>query len=324
MRNIRPITRHAIFERRLHACAGFLSFRHAAGSLVRGLPLFVSSAPKTPLRALCIVAFDVVHRLRRGTPLPAQRVRTLAALLDFGACANAAFDGKRCCRRECRAALRALRRAGAGPSTDEYVRRLRELETTRPATGGDARQFRNVRRYREDVARLSLGMVAATSGVTACLESAILATFRDTDLRILLRIVMLCQIIDDVLDYSRDRSAGLPSFLTSTETRPQAFERTWPIAQSYADTRELPPRADLWPLRAALRLVSACANAVILLGRWWSRIRDEKAAANPSVDAAASVSREGRMRSFAIRTVAARLRPPLTRRAETASHRRSP
>ena len=58
--------------------------------------------------------------------------------------------------------------------------------------------------------RLSLGMVASTALGYPSLEEGIQATHRDDDLRIVFRIVMLCQIIDDVLDYSKDAAAGLP------------------------------------------------------------------------------------------------------------------
>jgi hypothetical protein len=66
----------------------------AVRSTVRGLPLFVSARPGTPLRVLCLIAFDTLHMLRNAKPLPIPDVRVLAALLDFGACANAAFDNK--------------------------------------------------------------------------------------------------------------------------------------------------------------------------------------------------------------------------------------
>src|SRR5687768_2864556 len=70
----------------------------AARSMLRGLPLFVSVRPGTPLRVMCIIAFDTLHALRSAKPLPMPKVRMLAALLDLGACANATFDNKQCCR----------------------------------------------------------------------------------------------------------------------------------------------------------------------------------------------------------------------------------
>ena len=90
---------------------------------------------------------------------------------------------------------------------------------------------------------------------------------RDDDLNILFRIVMQCQIIDDVLDYSQDLSAGLPSFLTASTSLPQAFELTRLAALGYADDRDLPRTPKVFPLRSALFLVSTCTKLVIVLGR---------------------------------------------------------
>ena len=258
----------ALYERWNAIYAGIASIRIAAGSMVRGLSLLVSARPKTPLRILCVVAFDTLHRLRNAKPLPRLRRRTLAALLDFGACANAAFDNKGCCGREFRETLRLLEEAGIRSSVVEYLRRLRDLERGRPLPGGDYRQFQNVGLYREAVVRLSLGMVAATADGKRCLDEGIRATYGDADLKILFRIVMQCQIIDDVLDYATDLSVGLPSFLTASKSRSQGFELTRLAALGYADGRDLPRTGDLFPLRSALYLVSTCTKLVIVLGRW--------------------------------------------------------
>ena len=240
-------------------------------SIVRGLPLLVSARPRTPLRVLCIMAFDTLHRLRNAKRLPMHKLRTLAALLDFGACANAAFDNKDCCQHEYRRTLQLLEGAGIRSSVVEYLRRLRDLESRRPLPGGDHGQFHKVALYREAVVRLSLGMVAATANVSQCLDEGIRATWCDADLNILFRIVMQCQIIDDVLDYSEDMSAGLPSFLTASQSLPQAFELSRLAALGYADNRDLPRTGDVFPLRSALFLVSTCTKLVLLLGRFRQR-----------------------------------------------------
>lgn len=239
---------------------------------LRGLPLFFSTTPKTPLRVLCIMAFDTLHVLRTSKPLPGQRLRVLAALLDFGACANAALDNKVFSPKEYQATRQRLRNAGISPSVDEYLRQLRKLEGRRPSLGGDHRQFDEVRSYRAAVARLSLGMVATTAIGNQGLDEGIRATFGDDDLEILFRIVMQCQIIDDVLDYSKDTSVGLPSFLTASESLPQALELTRLAALGYAGDRDLPRSGDLFPLRLALSFVSTCARLVILLGRLRQKI----------------------------------------------------
>lgn len=240
----------------------------AVRSIVRGLSLCMSARPKTPLRVLCITAFDTLHILRNAKPLPMRKLRVLAALLDFGACANAAFDNKKCCRHEWGDTLQLLEEAGLRSSVAEYLRRLRDLECKRPLPGGDSRQFERVGSYREAVVRLSLGTVATAADCTCCLDEVIRATYCDADLSILFRIAMLCQIIDDVLDYTEDMSAGLPSFLTASESLPQAFALTRLAALRYADGRGFPRSGGVFPLRSALFLVSAFAKLVIVLGRW--------------------------------------------------------
>ncbi len=239
----------------------------ALRSMVRGLALFLSARPKTPLRVLCLVAFDMLHRLRHAQPLPVVRLRLLAALLDFGACANALFDDKTFCRREWRSTLQLLEEGGIGPSAVEYLQRLGDLERGRPCPGGQDWQFETVRSYREAVVRLSLGMIAATAGGSPSLDDGIRATCNEADLDLLFRIVMQCQIIDDVLDCSRDLSAGLPGFLTASGSLAEAYDLTRLAAREYADVREVPKGADLFPLRSALFLVSLCAKLVLVAGR---------------------------------------------------------
>jgi hypothetical protein len=236
--------------------------------LVRGLPLFVSARPKTPLRVLCIMAFDTLHVLRRGRPLPQLKRQALAALLDFGACANAAVDHKAFCQHDCRTAFAVLNEAGMRSSVAEYFGRLWELEKSRPAPCGDSSRFQKVREYREAVVRLSLGMVATAADGTRSLDEGIRATDCDTALNLLFRIVMQCQIIDDVWDYAKDSAGGLPSFLTACTSLPEACTLTRFAAAGYADNRHLPRTAETFPLRMALVLVSACARLAIGFRSW--------------------------------------------------------
>jgi hypothetical protein len=269
----RPTIVRAVYERRKELILGLASVLSAVKSLVRGLPLFLSARPRTPLRVLCIMAFDTLQRLRHAKPLSAAKLRLLAAFLDFGACANAALDGKEYCQRECRSTLQLLEEAGIRTSVVEYLRRLRELEGERPTPEGDERCFQQVTSYREAVVRLSLGMAAATADRNHCLEEGIRATYYEADLNILFRIVMQCQIIDDVLDYAMDRSAGLPTFLTACKPLSQAMELTRVAALDYADVRTLPRIGNVVALRSALFLVSACTKLTIVLSRRRRRTR---------------------------------------------------
>jgi hypothetical protein len=208
------------------------------------------------------MAFDTLHRLRHSKPLAVARRRTLAALLDFGACANAMFDNKEYCRKEMGLTRRILDEAGLNSSVEEFLWRLSEMERERPSPL-DPGQCYEVRFYREAVVRLYLGMVASTAMGAHCIDEGIRTTNCDDDLIILFRIAMQCQIIDDVLDYSKDRSAGLPGFLTASESLPEAIKLTRQAAGDYANTRDLPRSDNVFPLRIALFLVSTCAKLMI-------------------------------------------------------------
>jgi hypothetical protein len=238
----------------------------AAVSVARGLALHTAGTPRTPLRVLCIAAIDTLHTIRRGKRLPTPVLKVLAALLDFGACMNETLDRKVNYRGESRVTRQLLEDAGGGRLVAEYVRRLGDLEGRRPPPGGGRCQFERVRRYREAVVRLSLGTVATAAGCQRSLDEAVEAT-DSGDLNLLFRIAMQCQVVDDVLDYSRDWSAGLPSFLTACGSLPQALELTGQTARGYAEARRGVPDAGLFPLRAALLLVSTCVELVVSLRR---------------------------------------------------------
>lgn len=233
----------------------------AAACLIRGLPLFFSASPKTPLRLLGIVALDTLHVLRWSRPLPRPRVHALAAFLDLAGCANQQWDRKQPSAAECLGLMQQLRRAGLGARASQYLDRLREIEVTRPSPGGDHRRFDQVRLYREAVARLSI----ATAAAIALGEPG----DRDENVETLFRILMQCQIIDDRLDYEEDLAAGLPSFLTALVSLPQAIALTATTARRYAATPtirtgRLRGRARAaFPLRVALWLVTALTKVTV-------------------------------------------------------------
>jgi hypothetical protein len=232
-----------------------------------GLPLFFCATPKTPLRVLCIIALDTVHVLRNARPLPRKRCRQLAAFLDFQACANAAWDGKDLCASEYRALRQRLERAGLGLWITEYLSRLRELETRRPSIGGDIQRFDDVRSYREAVARLSLATITAIALNAECLDDGIRATYCDNDVAALFRMVMQCQIIDDVIDYRQDLSAGLPSFLTACASLPQAIASTAGAVRVYAASRGPSTGGGVFPLEAALHVITLVTRLVVGVAR---------------------------------------------------------
>ena len=245
--------------------------------LVRALPLFFRAAPATPLRVLCIVALDTIHVLRRAQPLCRQRRSELAMFLDFEACTNAAWDRKPVCAATHRALRLRLEQAGQGSWVMEYLRRLCELESQRPSIGGDLRRFDEVRAYREAVARLSLAAIAAPALNARSVEEGIRATYDDGDVAALFRMAMQCQIIDDILDYTKDLAAGLPSFLTASASLPQAIALTADAARSYGANPRGSAERGVFPLEAALRLLTALTKLVVAGAPAGRTVRDRRA-----------------------------------------------
>jgi hypothetical protein len=234
--------------------------------LLRGLPLFFCATPKTPLRVLCVIALDTVHALH-GRPLPRKRCRQLAEFLDFQACTNAAWDRKELCAPEYAALRKRLEDAGLGAWITEYLDRLRELEARRASIGGDLQRFYDVRTYREAVARLALATVTAIALNAKDLDEGIRATYSDGDVAALFGMAMQCQIIDDVIDYQADLSAGLPSFLTASASLPQAIALTADSVRVYAVNRGTLAGPSVFPLEAALRLITLVARLVVGVAR---------------------------------------------------------
>jgi hypothetical protein len=176
----------------------------ALTSLLRHLPRFFRHTPKTPLRVLGIVAFDTLHVLRHSRPLSPGRADALASFMDFEGCANAACDGKPYCEADYRTILTRLDEAGLAECVRSYLQRLRELENGRPAVPGDLRRVMEVRAYREAVARLSMGTAAVIALTADPVDEGSHSTSSDRDVDALYRVLMQCQIIDDVLDYRQD------------------------------------------------------------------------------------------------------------------------
>lgn len=256
-------------ERRLHRmsaiCVSFKCF-------LRGLPLLVASAPRTPLRVLCMMAFDTIYMLRGSKPLSENRLSVLAAFLDFAACANAALDGKSYCEKEYHGIQEVLLDAGLGPLVARYVTQLRRLERQRPSVGGGLRRFEEVRMYREAVARLSLETISEIVLCSDCSDQSALLYHCDDEMEILFRIVMQCQIIDDVVDYAQDALVKLPGFLTATASLSQAISETAKAARIYGSSGDLPESDAIFPLRMALFGVSVLSKLVIRIRYWHHQI----------------------------------------------------
>lgn len=269
----------------------------ATFSLVRALPRLFARRPGTPLRVLCVIAFDTVHRLRYGRGLPRARLLRMATLLDYGALVNAQLDNKAVRLDSMESARQEADLLGMNALAGEYRRRLTELERDRPAPGGGIPQFHQVRIYRESVASLSLHVLAAAalsrrslsrvslSRPTLAIEAYAVDAYAvdaEHDLEMLFRIVMQCQILDDLIDYAKDRCAGLPSFLTATSTLGEALELTDVAAKHYAGHGERLRRCDFLPLRLALAALAALVNLSIRLCRWRDGLWGVLARGNPA------------------------------------------
>ena len=198
-------------------------------------------------------------------------------LLDFQACTNAVWDRKKFCEVDYRAIRQRLENAGLGLCTEDYLTRLRALETRRPPIGGDHRRFDEVRSYREAVARLSLATVVAVALDAECCDEEIGATYCDSDVEALFRIVMQCQIIDDVVDYAEDQLAGLPSFLTACASLPQAIELTARAARYYGANSQSSSDSGVFSIRVALRVCTAVTTLVVRVAHWRYRGRRPQA-----------------------------------------------
>ena len=238
----------------------------ASRSLLRHLPLLLRAVPGTPLRVLAIMALDTVHIIRLARPMPRDRIAQLASFLNFQACTNAALDHKCLCQADYETLERRLELAGLRSRMDTYLNGLRDLESRRPPIGGDWRSFDEVRRYREGVVRFSLAAIVAIGFDTASLEDATVEIDRDGNLDALFHIALQCQVIDDVLDYSQDLAAGLPSFLTATDSSPESLALTAGLARSYGSRPHSTGHVAL-PIRLVLSLITAITTLVVETAR---------------------------------------------------------
>ena len=228
--------------------------------LLRRVPFFFRARPRTPLRVLGIVALDALHVIRASQPLPRRRAQELALFLDFQACANAAWDHKALSRADYHAIQDELEVAGLGACIDSYLRRLRVLEGRRPAIGGDHGRFDEIREYREGVARLVFETAAAIALAPGPMRDDVPEIQADSDVDALVRVLLQCQIIDDVLDYKEDWSGGLPSYLTGCASVAEALELTAGAARSYGAHTDA-----VFPLRVSLSAATLASRFVVAI-----------------------------------------------------------
>ena len=238
----------------------FVTLFHAVASVLSGFCRRRREKPGTPLRTLCVAAFDFTARADRQQLGPEKR-RALNCLLDLGALINDHFDQHGFCKRT----YRRLRKQLAADETAravyrDYFRRLRRVERNRPhlqlpcraSLAGvqellpspvsgegpgvradrrktprlylDSRLREEVADYREAVVRLSLSALAAIAlgpPNRANLDGTRPPAAKDACLPHLFALVMLLQICDDLLDWRNDWRTHLPSFVTAALLRCQ-------------------------------------------------------------------------------------------------------
>lgn len=234
----------------------------AIAAVVRTVPLCCTGTPRTPLRALCIAAFDFSHRLRTAHRLPPHTRQRLARFLDYAAELNARLDAKHS------SPTGPHWSSDRGDSSEtrrliaEFVRGWRTLEQQRPDPRVAPCAFDPLRRYREAVLRHALGAAAALTFHLPTVAAGQELMHHEPALEQAFRLAMLCQVIDDVLDRTADARRGLPSFLTTTETGPP-HQQAQLVAEHYAAPSAATPFVRRGPLGAALFALSLTARCIL-------------------------------------------------------------
>ena len=243
-------------------------------SLFRNAPLFFCRHPRTPLRVLCIIAFDATARVR-GSWLSVPARRAMIGMLDIGGHLNDYYDNDGFSKWKYREARRLYAHSqwpGHRTILQAYRRRLDAVERARPRLFSGNCCATSVVTYREDVVRLSLGALAAIAW-GGSLEHAERRIDQDADLVLLFQLVMLAQLLDDILDWPRDCRRRLPTLLTMHASNPHhrcrvgaILESTRRLANSYVDRYPLEADA-LLPQRLALH----CFRYGVFAAMLWRR-----------------------------------------------------
>lgn len=228
----------------------------ALGAFMANLRFFAAPQPGTPLRVLSLMAIDAVLR-RRGGILESDRRRAVIEAMEFGSLLNDRMDGDHHDPVVLRSAVAWFAASPYRKIVRPYAASLRRYERGRP----DAREgLRAVACYRENVNETSLAFLWAIASNTS-FGQAREEIRKDSDLRLLFRIIMQCQLIDDTLDIRKDLRRGLPSFATARGATASSLGK---LSSGYSD-----PNSDVGNccLKLALKAVTACARMTILVFR---------------------------------------------------------
>jgi hypothetical protein len=197
-------------ERASHTRRLLQLLKLAAASLFTCAPLLFARRPQTPLRVLCISAFDYAARLD-GSKLDRARRTALACACDFGAMRNDFYDQRELNPEAYRELRRNMRQLVPQAATRDYIRDLRDVERGRPVfeVGGFSKP-EAVIEYRTRVLAVSLAWLQSIS--RRSLEPVMFEAF--------LALVGLLQVVDDLIDWRDDWVSRRPTYVT-------AFLREW-------------------------------------------------------------------------------------------------
>ena len=200
----------------------------------------VSQRPRTPIRWLCLRAFSYLGEVESRS-LDGERLDQLCRAMELGIFLNRCFDGK---RPFSSGRYRELRRPLDGRSTREYLRRLKSLEASQPAS----QNWKAVFQYRRDVLEISLRYLFNLSGI------------RQRD--VLLPICSMVQLVDDVLDQKTDRKLGLPTFVTADGPSASQLARMfWQELRTGREPEEMPFVVSGWLVYLLARFTILCFKA---------------------------------------------------------------
>jgi hypothetical protein len=235
----------------------------AAMSLFTCTPMLLTRRPQTPLRVLCIGAFEYLARLN-GRKLDRAARIALACACDFGALRNDFYDQRELDRRFYRELRCRLRHMAPRSETLRYIRDLRQAERGRPACGPDGfSEPHAVVQYRNRVLEVSLVWLRDIS--RRSLEPPLF--------RAVVALVGLVQLVDDLLDWKDDWACRRPTYVT-------AFLRQWahPTTEAMTQLRFRANRFRRLLVAAAARRVEAvplmlAGDIVWLMALFLMRVR---------------------------------------------------
>jgi len=181
-------------------------YAHLAGKSISAcIPLLLAGRPRTPLRLLCIGAFDYLARVQ-GKDLRNIDRLALAYACDFGALRNDFYDQGELDRTDYREIRHSLRRLAPECATRRYIHALRDAERGRPAIGIDCYVgSAAVAQYRTQVLFISLTWLEVIS------SSPLPPHF----FKVLVSLAGLAQLVDDLLDCKDDWECRRPTFVTA-------------------------------------------------------------------------------------------------------------